>query len=92
MWGTLGLLSGFARSGVFVGGRKRNTLSHTCHSVPRSRTSVLRSKVLHAVNEMVESANWRPNHQCRCSGRGTKPPNGAEVKSLGAERFGKVMP
>lgn len=55
MWGTLGLLSGFARSGVFVGGRKRNTLSHTCHSVPRSRTSVLRSKVLHAVNEMVEA-------------------------------------
>ncbi|MDY0102487.1 MAG: hypothetical protein RBS07_06075 [Lentimicrobium sp.] len=25
------------------------------HSVPRSRTSVLRSKVLHAVNEMVEA-------------------------------------
>ncbi len=27
----------------------------TSHSVPRSRTSVLRSKVLHAVNEMVEA-------------------------------------
>ncbi|MCE8758725.1 hypothetical protein ACMSDQ_23890 [Bacteroides thetaiotaomicron] len=32
---TLELRSGFARSGVFVGGRKRNTLSHTCHTPSR---------------------------------------------------------
>lgn len=32
---TLKLRSGFARSGVFVGGRKRSTLSHTCHTPSR---------------------------------------------------------
>lgn len=33
----------------------RSLQTATFHSVPRSRTSVLRSKVLHAVNEMVEA-------------------------------------
>ena len=35
MWVTLGLLSGFARSGVFVGGRKRSSaLPHLPHPPP----------------------------------------------------------
>lgn len=32
-----------------------NTKTRTLHSVPRSRTSALKSEVLHAVNEMVEA-------------------------------------
>ncbi len=44
MWVTLGLLSGFARSGVFVGERKRNTLSHTCHTPIRYQTCKKKKK------------------------------------------------
>jgi len=50
------------------------------------------NKVLQAVNKMVELANRQKTYQCRCSGRGIKPPNGAEVKSFGIERFGKGSP
>ena len=32
------------------------------------------------------------NHRCRLTGEGIKPPNGAVVKSYGAERFGKGNP
>ena len=44
-----------ARSNFRVSGQATTPQSLTAHSVPRSRTSVLRSKVLHAVNEMVEA-------------------------------------
>jgi hypothetical protein len=47
--------------------------------------------VLYAVNKMVETF-VRKNHQCHFSGKGTKPPKGAVVKSHGAERLGKDMP
>jgi len=32
------------------------------------------------------------NHRCHLAGEGIKPPNGAVVKSHGAERFGKDKP
>ena len=34
----------------------------------------------------------RLNHRCRLAGGGIKPPKGALVKSLGAERLGKAVP
>lgn len=50
------LNSSFVLLSKFVANRKeRASKTATSHSVPRSRTSVLRSKVLHAVNEMVEA-------------------------------------
>lgn len=49
------------------------------------------SKVLHAANEMVEAVVGRTT-SVTVSGGGTKPPNGALVKSQGTERFGKGNP
>jgi hypothetical protein len=50
------------------------------------------NKVLHAVIKMEESRRSGMNLQRRLTGGGAKPPNGALVKSQGAERFGKDRP
>jgi hypothetical protein len=46
---------------------------------------------LHAVIEL-EKASCKAELWCRLAGEGIKPPNGAVVKSYGAERFGKGKP
>ena len=45
------------------------------------------NNVLHAVIKMVE-AFFKLTHRCRLTGGGIKPPEGALVKSQGAERSG----
>jgi hypothetical protein len=57
-------------------------VSYVCQEVVHRHKTVL-----HALIEMME-----PTHQCRLAGEGIKPPKGAEVKSLGTERLGKVYP
>ena len=44
---------------------------------------------LHAVIEMVETASVQLAHRGHLAGGGLKPPEGAVVKSHGAERSGK---